>query len=681
MSTVQPILAPTLLACAGLLAAPVVSATTVASASSPDGRITVELDLSAEGRIGYRVQRDGKPLIADSRLGMRLGNGAELLRHFALQGQQTRRVDDTWEQPWGEVRHIRNHYNELRAQLVETVRDKRRIDIVFRIYDDGLGFRYEVPKQPHLNQVLIQGETTEITLAEPAGTSAWWTPAGDWNRYEQLYRTTAADAVGLAHTPITLRTADGTHLALHEAALVDYSGMWLQRIDGGTFRVQLAPNAAGAVVKTTPFTTPWRTIQISDRAGGLVESHLILNLNEPNALGDVSWVKPYKYVGVWWGMHLGSETWGRGPQHGATTANVRRYIDFAAEHGFRGVLVEGWNPGWDGDWFANGWGFDFTRPTADFDLRALAAYARDKGVRLIGHHETACAIDHYEAQLGQALDMNQRLGIDSIKTGYVCDAGQVERRRPDGTTVREWHDGQFMSNHHLRVVTEAAKRKIAVNAHEPIKDTGLRRTYPNWVAREGARGMEYNAWGEPPNPPEHEANLIFTRMLAGPMDFTPGVLSLEGKGQPIQSTLAKQLALYVVLYSPIQMAADLPEHYAKQMEAFQFIKDVPVDWEFTRMLNGEVGDHATIVRKDRNGPDWYLGSITDEHPRTLRIKLDFLTPGKTYLAQIYRDGEDADYRGDKRFSFRREQRRVSADDTLELKLAPGGGQAIRFQAL
>jgi len=659
-----------------------VHAATIATVNSPGNVLNVEIDLSKEGRISYRVQRNGKPVITDSLLGLRLRDGAQLFPWFKLQGKQTSTVDDTWQQPWGESRTVRNHYNELRTQFAETGRDQRRMDIVFRVYDDGVGFRYEFPKQPKQQELAIQGEFTEFTLADPKSAKAWWIPAGEWNRYEQLYRATPLDAVGIAHTPITVKLGDGTHIAFHEAALVDYAGMWMQRIDSGKFRAVLSPSSGGAVVKQAPFHTPWRTMQISDRAGGLYESNLILNLNEPNKLGDVSWFKPAKYVGVWWGMHLDTESWGVGPKHGATTANTMRYIDFAAEHGFRGVLVEGWNVGWDKDWFANGWVFDFLKPTPDFDLEKLAAYAKSKGVHLIGHHETACAVSHYERQMKDAFALYERLGIDVIKTGYVCDAGQIERQdKAKGPVIREWHDSQWNSNHHLRVVTEAAKRHIAINPHEPIKDTGLRRTYPNWVSREGARGMEYNAWGEPPNPPEHEAMLVFTRMLSGPMDFTPGVLSLVGKnGMPIQTTIAKQLALYVVLYSPVQMAADLPENYEKHMDAFQFIKDVPVDWEATRVPNGEVGDYATIVRKDRNSADWYLGSVTDENPRTLKVKLAFLEPGKTYEAQIYRDAKDSSYQGDKRFKFDKETRQVTAKDTLTLRLAPGGGQAIRFVA-
>ncbi|WP_457096246.1 glycoside hydrolase family 97 protein [Lysobacter sp. P5_B9] len=651
---------------------------TVATVASPDGALKVELDLNGEGRLAYRVARKGTPLISDSRLGFLLRNGRELLRNLKLEQQSARAFDETWEQPWGERRFVRNHYNELRASFVESDRDHRHFDVVFRVFDDGVGFRYELPKQPALDEVQIQDELTEFAIAQPA--TAWWLPAFEWNREEYLYNRTPLAEVGVAQTPITLRTADGTHLTVHEAALVDYAGMNLAKGEGGRLRAMLTPGTDGAkVVRHTPFATPWRTIQIADRAGGLVESNLILNLNEPNKLGDVSWFKPSKYVGVWWSLHLDEQTWGTGPRHGATTQNTKRYIDFAARYGFRGVLVEGWNVGWDGDWFANGWNFDFSKPTPDYDIAALAAYAKAKGVHLIGHHETACAVSHYERQMGAAFALFQRLGIDAVKTGYVCDAGQIERQDADGgPVVREWHEGQWMSNHHLRVVQEAAKHHIAIDTHEPIKDTGLRRTYPNWVSREGARGQEFNAWGTPPNPPEHEPNLIFTRMLAGPMDFTPGVLSLKGRnGQAIQNTMARQLADYVVLYSPIHMAADLPEHYEQHMDAFQFIRDVPVDWQETHVLNGEVGDCATIVRKDRNSADWYLGSVTDENARTLQVSLDFLDAGRTYVAQIYRDGDGADWKTNP-FAFVRETRKVTRGDTLTLKLGAGGGAAIRF---
>jgi alpha-glucosidase len=656
------------------------AAETVGTVSSPDNVLTVTVTVNDEGRPGYSITRGGKQIVAESRLGFLLTDQPKLERNFRGDGVQTRSFDEIWEQPWGERRYIRNRYNEMSVRLTEKIPPARSLVVVFRVFDAGVGIRYEFPDQSQLREVNIGEELTEFAIAGPG--TAWWIPGGEWNRYEYLYRRTPIDAVAQAHTPLTMRTDSGVHIAIHEAALVDYSGMWLRRVDGTRLKAELSPAAQGAKVKrAAPFATPWRALLIADNAGALyLASDLILNLNEPNRLGDVSWFKPAKYVGIWWGMHIDTWSWASGAKHGATTANTRRYIDFAAQHGFRGVLVEGWNVGWDGDWFANGETFSFTQPYPDFDLQGLAEYAKRKGVRLVGHHETSGNIAHYEEQLAAGLDLYERLGIDSVKTGYVADAGGVKARGDDGKIRFEWHDGQVMSRHHLKVVTEAAKRRIAVVAHEPIKDTGLRRTYPNWVSREGARGMEYNAWGDPPNPPEHEANLVFTRMLSGPFDFTPGVLSLKGKGgQRIQSTLAKQLANYVILYAPLQMAADLPENYRRYSGPFQFIKDVPTDWAETLVANGEVGDYATIVRKDRNSDDWYLGSVTDENARTLDVKLDFLDANRTYRAQIYRDGANADWRTHP-FAIAIERRGVRRGDTLQLKLAPGGGQAIRFQA-
>jgi len=668
-----------LLAFASLV--PLAHAGTVASVASPDGTLTVELDLNGEGRLAYRVLRKGQPLVADSRLGFILRNDRQFLRGLKLDAQASRAADETWEQPWGERRFVRNRYNELRANFIEGDRDRRRLDVVFRVFDDGIGFRYEFPKQPKLDEVQIQEELTEFAFARPA--TAWWIPAWEWNREEYLYHRTPLAEVGVVQTPITLRTDDGVHLSIHEAALVDYAGMNLMKGGDGRLRASLTPGSPAKAVRHTPFATPWRTITISDRAGGLVESNLSLNLNEPNTLGDVSWFTPHKYVGVWWSLHLDKETWATGAKHGATTANTKRHIDFAAANGFRGVLVEGWNPGWDGDWFANGWDFDFSKPTKDYDLRELAVYAKSRGVHLVGHHETGCAVSHYERQMDAAFALFDRLGIDAVKTGYVCDAGQIERQdTPNGAVVREWHEGQWMSGHHLRVVQEAAKHRVAINAHEPIKDTGLRRTYPNWISREGARGQEFNAWGEPPNPPEHEVTLVYTRMLAGPMDYTPGVVSLTGKnGLEIQSTLARQLALYVALYSPIQMAADLPEHYAARPDAFQFIKDVAVDWDESRVLAGEVGEYVAIARKQRGSPQWFIGAINDRTARTVPLTLDFLDPGTRYRAEIYRDGEGAGWKGDARFRFVREAREVTHGDAMPLWLAGGGGAAVRFVPL
>jgi alpha-glucosidase len=648
-----------------------------AEVRSPNGSLEVQVRTDGEGRPEYAIWRKGRPLVNWSRLGFILADAPKLERNFKLGSVAKRSFDDTWEQPWGERRYVRDHGNEMRVSMREKY--GHELDVVFRVFDDGVGFRYEFPRQPQLGQVNIEEELTEFDIAEPA--TAWWIPGGEWNRDEYLYHATPLTEVSLAHTPVTLKLASGVHIAIHEAAVVDFATVWLRRVDGQRLKTVLWPSSSGPKVsRSAPFATPWRTLQIADDAAGIYMSDLILNLNEPNKLGDVSWVHPFKYVGIWWEMHLGTKTWASGPRHGATTAETRRYIDFAAANGFRGVLVEGWNLGWDGDWFARGDEFSFTQPYPDFDLPALAAYAKKKGVHLIGHHETGGNLANYEKQLGPALDLYQKLGIDAVKTGYVADAGGLQALGADGRIHFEWHDGQLAARHHLRVVTEAAKRHISVDAHEPIKDTGLRRTYPNWVSREAARGMEYNAWGNPKNPPEHETMLVFTRMLGGPMDFTPGVLSLTGAGgSRILSTIAKQLALYVVLYSPIQMAADLPENYARFPKPFQFIKDVPTDWYETRVLNGEVGDYVTMARKDRNSEDWYLGAITDEQPRTLDVKLDFLDAGRRYRATIYRDGADAGFAGNPA-SIEIETREVGAADALALKLAPGGGQAIRFAA-
>jgi len=665
---------------AGLLALLVSLAVQAAplTLASPSGTLVLHVDVNGEGRPDYWLTRNGTAVLDRSRLGFIVADGPKLERNFAMAELSRASVDTRWEQPWGERRFVRDRHQELVVAFTETGTLKRRMLVTFRLFDDGLGFRMAFPEQPNLKRARIVEELTEFAVSEPG--EAWWIPGGEWNRYEYLTNRTAIDQVAQAHTVMTLRTKSGVHLAIHEAALVDYAGMWLRRVEGQRFKVRLSPAADGPpVVRDLPFATPWRVVLVAPDASGLVAaSDIIVNLNEPNRLGDTSWFRPHKYVGVWWEMHIDTASWASGPKHGATTANTRRYIDFAAKHGFRGVLVEGWNIGWDGDWFANGADFSFTKAYPDFDIEALSAYGLKKGVRLIGHHETSANIAHYEPQLAAALDLYQRLGIDSVKTGYVADAGGVQA---PGSKF-EWHDGQRMSRHHLLVVTEAAKRKIAVNPHEPIKDTGLRRTYPNWVAREGARGMEYNAWGDPKNPPSHEVDLVYTRMLAGPMDYTPGILSLTGRGgTPIPSTLARQLALYVTLYSPIQMAADLPENYAKQMAAFQFIKDVPADWAESRLVAGEMGSHAAFARKDRASEDWYLGAITNEEGKALDIALDFLTPGKRYEAQIYADGAGADFRRDSRFAIRISKQTVRSTDRLAVTLAPGGGQAVRFKAL
>jgi alpha-glucosidase len=438
------------------------------------------------------------------------------------------------------------------------------------------------------------------------------------------------------------------------------------------------------VRRTGPFVTPWRMVLVGRTPGELVDSRIELNLNEPNRLGDVSWVKPGKFVGVWWEMHINRSTWGSGDRHGATTQNVEHYVDFAAQYGFGGVLVEGWNTGWDGDWISHGDEFSYTRTYPDFDLTAIANYAREKRVQLIGHHETAGAVTNYEAQMEDAFALYQKQGVRVVKTGYVRPNGTIIRPSTDGAINHEWFAGQYMVRHHQRVVETAARYKIALDVHEPVKDTGLRRTYPNMMTREGARGQEYNAWGDPTNPPEHVVILPFTRLLGGPMDFTPGIFDVaHGKtdvAKRVQSTLANQLALYVVIYSPLHMAADLPENYLRHLDAFQFIRDVPTDWERSRTLSAQIGDYIVVARQQRNGPDWYLGALTDEQARKLDVSLDFLTPGKRYLAQLYQDAPDADYRTNP-LAYEITERTVTAADRLALALAPGGGTAIRFKAL
>lgn len=662
-----------------LLAAASVQGAPLASASSPDGTVKVEVSIDGDGRAAYAVTRKGKPILAPSKLGFLLTDAVKIDRRLSVTGQEVRDFDENWTQPWGEWKTIRNRYRELKVHFKETTALARVFTVTFRLYDDGVGFRYEFPDQPNMAETNIADELTEFVFASDG--TAWWKPAFLWNREEYLYNKTPLSAVSNADTPITIKLADGTHVALHEAALVDYSGMAVSRTEGTTLRAALHPGAgAPKVQKKGAWTTPWRTLIIADDAAGVYHSHLMLNLNEPNKLGDVSWIKPGKFAGVWWNMIKGEWSWARGPKHGATNENVKRYIDFAAANKIPHLLVEGWNVGWDGDWFGNGHDMDFAQPTEDFDVDMLVAYGKKKGVRLIGHHETGGAATHYEKQFDKAFKFAADHNYMVVKTGYVTDAAQMEREDPDGKKYREWHQGQWMVNHQLRVVEAAAKYKIGIDSHEPVKGTGLHRTYPNWVAREGMRGMEYNAWPGK-NPPEHEANVVFTRMLEGPMDFTPGILSLKGSDDSdLLSTIAKQLALYVVIYSPVQMVADTPENYAKYPEPMKFIRNVPTDWQDTRVLNAEIGDYVTIARKERDGENWYVGAVGDEQERTVSFKLDFLTPGKSYVAEIYRDGDDADYRTEKRHSIVIENKKLTSADTLTMRLAPGGGFAIRLVA-
>jgi len=631
----------------------------------------------AGGKATYEVTREGKPVLAPGELGLTF-EGELPARFTALANPRRNTVDTSWEQPWGEQRVIRDRHNELVVTLSGDTVLNRAVDVTFRVFDDGIGLRY--------GYAVPAGQTVKViadrTQFRPVGgNQAWWYPALGQERDEYLYTQTDARRITLAETPLTLKGDNGVYLSFHEAALIDFPSMLLAGNGTGTLTASLMPAPDGsAAEKIGAFVTPWRTVLIGDSPAALADSRIELNLNAPNKLGDVSWFKPGKYVGIWWEMHLNHSTWGSGYRHGANTANVKRYIDFAAKNGFGGVLVEGWNQGWDGDWIANGEKFSFTKAYPDFDAPALAAYAREKGVQLIGHNETAGAVENYERQLEDAMAMYAKLGVGVVKTGYVRHSGEVV----DAKGGKQWFAGQYMVRHHLHVAEVAAKHRIAIDAHEPVKDTGLRRTWPNMISREGARGQEFNAWGVPTNPPEHLTILPFARMLAGPMDFTPGIFDLA-HGQTeltrrVQSTLATQLAEYVVLYSPVQMAADLPENYEARPDAFQFIKDVPTDWEQSRTLQAAIGDYVVVARQERGGEDWYLGAITDENARALRQPLGFLAADARYEAQIYADGPQADYRTNPQ-AYRIAKRVVTRDDVLDLSLAPGGGTAIRFRRL
>jgi alpha-glucosidase len=648
--------------------------------SSPGNIVQVSFVLE-RGVPHYSVSRLGREVIRQSKLGFVLRNAPPLDRGFKVTSSEQGSFDETWTQPWGEKKDIRNNYNELCVVLTETSSRPRTMTMVFRAYDDGIGFRYEIPEQQNLTSFEIMDELTEFALTDDH--MAWWFAAYQWNRYEYLYTRSPVSMFDTVHTPLTMETKDGLHLSFHEAALVDYASMTLERTRDQVLKANLVPWSDGTKVKAAaPMKSPWRTIQMSDTPGGLITSYLILNLNEPNTLGDVSWVKPGKYVGIWWEMHVEKSTWGSGPKHGATTDNARRYIDFAAEYGFDGVLIEGWNVGWDTDWTKHGDQFQFTTPYPDFDIKEVARYAAEKGVRIIGHHETGGAVMNYERQMSDAFAYYERLGVRQVKTGYVQWGTGIKRIDEHGRVQGEWHHGQHMVRHHQKVVEEAAKHRISINIHEPIKDTGLRRTYPNLMTREGARGQEYDAWSaDGGNPPDHTTILPFTRLLSGPMDFTPGIFDLFyddlKPNNRVNTTLAKQLAHYVIIYSPLQMAADFPENYEARPGPFKFIVDVPADWADTRVIHARIGDYVTIARLDRNSADWYLGSITDEYGRVLEAPLSFLDKGTTYLAQIYGDGLNADWVMNP-YDIGITEMLVDNSTTLTLRLAPGGGQAIRF---
>ncbi|WP_338358490.1 glycoside hydrolase family 97 protein [Yeosuana marina] len=676
---------------------------------SPDGTNRVEFNLSTSGQPYYMVKHNNNAVIDTSYMSFDFKDLPSLKDKFKIINTSTGTVDETWQMPWGEQLDVRNNYNELIVNLEEQSEAKRKLNIHFKVFNDGVGFRYEFPKQDNLKDILITDENTQFNLT--GDHKVWWIP-GDWDSYEHLYNETkfseidamaknddqlAANYIpeNAVNTPVTMKTDDGLYLSFHEANLTNYAGMTL-KVDTKDLNMVselVGSDILGGKAKVSiPFNTPWRTIQIGEKAGDLIESRMILNLNEPNKIGDVSYFTPMKYVGIWWEMHIGKSTWDlEGTQdmstfiagkkgssrHGANTENAKKYIDFASQNGIKGLLVEGWNTGWD-KWISNDREgvFDFMTPYPDYNFDEVMAYAKEKGVEVIMHHETSAAPLTYEKQMDVAYDFMKANGINSVKTGYV---GKII---PKG----EYHHGQWMVNHYQKVLEEAAKKKIAVNAHEPIKDTGKRRTYPNAISREGLRGQEFNAWAKDGgNPPSHLPTVAFTRMLSGPIDFTPGVFNIKfddyKKGNQVNTTLAQQLALYVVIYSPIQMACDLPEHYmvnGKIHPAFQFITDVGVDWQQTKVLDGEVGDYVTIARQERGTGNWFVGGITDENARTESLTFDFLDEGKTYSAIIYKDGPNAHW-NDNPQDYTIEHLELTRNSNLKIKLAPGGGFAISIK--
>ncbi|MEM7106299.1 MAG: glycoside hydrolase family 97 protein [Bacteroidota bacterium] len=652
--------------------------------TSPNNSIKVSFALNETGQAGYHVEYAGNPVVFPSGMSFEFTDQPPLDGGLEILDVKYASADSSWELPWGEKRKVNDQHNEMLIKLAESGEPGRQVDIRFRVFDDGVGFRYEFPEQVDWDTAFIKEENTEFRLTD--NHRVWWTP-GDWDIYEHLYNDTRFSEIdalskrneplaqtyiheNAVNTPVTMKTAAGLYLAFHEAALLDYSGITLKvnPTEQSMVSSLVGGRADHKVELALPFKTPWRTILISENATGLVESDMILNLNEPNRLGDVSWIKPLKYVGIWWSLHLGKESWDiASGKHGATTGNAKKHIDFAAENNIGGVLFEGWNTGWEPDE-----PFDFITPYPDYDLEEVVRYGKEKGVELIMHHETFSNVPVYEQQLDTAFRLMHRLGIGTVKTGYVTAL------KPEG----EYHHGQWMVRHHQRVLEAAAKYQIAVNAHEPIMATGTRRTYPNAISREGVRGQEFNVY-DPSGSlrTDHLTVVPFTRMLAGPIDYTPGIFNLSMNpykpNNRVSTTITHQLALFVIIYNPIQMAADLIEYY-EDNPAFQFIRDVGVDWEESKVLDGEIGDFITMARKERDTHDWFVGSLTDENEREISIALDFLEEGKTYKATIYKDAETTHWDTNPT-EVVIETTELTHEDLLNIRLAPGGGLAISFE--
>ena len=676
---------------------------------SPDGNMVLQFEVR-NGVPVYRLDYKDKPVIKDSRLGLELKDADDLLTGFVLKEVQRSTFDETWEPVWGEWKTIRNHYNELAVTLSQSATERDMV-VRFRVFDDGLGFRYEFPEQDNLVYFVIAEERTQFAMTDDH--TAYWI-AGDYDTQEYDYTTSRLTEIrGLMEQAVTpnasqtpfsdtgvqtalmLKTDDGLYINLHEAALVEYSAMHLELDDRSlVFESHLTPDAQGNKgYIQAPFNSPWRTVIVGDKAATILESKITLNLNEPTRFEDTSWIKPIKYIGVWWEMITGKSSWAYSDlasvklgetdfskvepngKHGANNEHVKMHIDFAAEHGFDAVLVEGWNVGWE-DWFGKSkdYVFDFVTPYPDFDVEMLNAYAAEKGVRLMMHHETSSSVRNYERHMDAAYQFMVEHGYNSVKSGYVGDI------IPRG----EHHYGQWMVNHYIYALEKAAEYKIMVNAHEAVRPTGLSRTYPNLLANESARGTEYEAFGG--NRPDHTTILPFTRQIGGPMDYTPGIFEQDIKKlNPdnhswVNTTIARQLALYVTMYSPLQMAADLPENYLRFMDAFQFIKDVAVDWDDSRVLEAEPGDYVTYARKAKGRDDWFVGCTVDENGHTSEISLDFLDANRKYEAIIYKDAKDAHYRNNPQ-AYKIEKKRVSSKTKLKIQCAPGGGYAISFRPL
>lgn len=673
--------------------------------TSPNGIVSIDFQLK-NGIPTYKVDYKGKPVIKESRLGLELRDGKNLMDGFEQLNATTSTFDETWQPVWGEVKEIRNHYNELLAELKQPSTD-RYMNIRFRVYDDGVGFRYEFPQQKNLVYFVIKEEHSQFAMT--GDHTAWWIP-GDYDTQEYDYtesklseiRSLLSNAVTSnasqtifsptgVQTSLQMKTDEGLYINLHEAALVDYSCMHLNLDDKNlVFESWLTPDADGFKGRLqTPCHSPWRTVMVSDDACDILSSHLILNLNEPCKIEDTSWIKPVKYMGVWWEMIAGGKPWSytndipsvklgetdyrkvkSNGNHPANTRNVKKYIDFAAKHGFDQLLVEGWNVGWE-DWFGNqkDYVFDFVTPYPDFDIEQLNRYAHDKGIRLMMHHETSGSSRNYERHLEQAYQLMNKYGYTAVKSGYV---GNI---LPYG----EHHYGQWMNNHYLYCVVEAAKHKIMVNAHEAVRPTGLCRTYPNLIGNESARGTEYQAFGG--SKTFHTTVLPFTRLQGGPMDYTPGIFEMNisklnpNNSSHVNATLANQLALYVTMYSPLQMAADLPENYERFMDAFQFIKDVPVDWDNSIYLEAEPGKYVTVARKEKGTNNWFIGSATGNANHQSVISLDFLEKGKNYIATIYADTKDTDYKLNPQ-SYQIVKGLVNSKNKLKINTVEAGGYAV-----